>query len=415
MINRRLEKVIVDIKKSEKNLFITGPRQAGKTTLLKELLPVKLDKKLYYLNFDDPDVRTDLHQNAVEKLSRLPGQGIIFDEVQKFPFIFDVIKILIDTQKEKSFLLTGSSRVLMLKNIQESLAGRIGMWTLFPFSFSELFGDNTDIFLDEILHHPETLENPPVRSLDETMERKRRLPVHKLWGGFPVIHNLESDEERFRWLDNYRKTHLEKDVRDLSPGVNIDQVARFLNILAQRTGNILSFSELAKDSGISVSSAHNYMKLLELSYSVSLAQPYFENVSKRLIKSPKLYLLDTGLGRLLTKEFLSPELTGAMYETWVFTELVKWRSARIIPPDIFFYRTLNGLEIDFLVEYGGKKLLPIEVKNRATVTPSDASSLKHFLREHKDQSDTGIIVYTGNEIRKIGDGIYAVPDWMLFT
>jgi uncharacterized protein len=415
MIDRKLEKTILHLNKSEKNLFITGPRQAGKTTLLKELLPTKLDQKLYYLNFDDPDVRMDLRQNPVEKLSQLPGQGIIFDEVQKFPFIFDVIKILIDSQKEKSFFLTGSSQVLLLKNIQESLAGRVGMWTLFPFSFSELISDKTEIFLDEVLENPSMLEDPAILSLDEIRERKRKLPLHKLWGGFPVIYNLENDDERFRWLDNYRKTYLEKDIRDISPGVNTDHISRFLNIIAQRTGNILSFSELAKDCGISFSSAQNYLKLLELSYSISLARPYFENVSKRLIKSPKVYLLDVGLARLMTKEFHSPILSGSMYETWVYTELVKWRSSKTIPPDLYYYRTASGLEIDFIIEYGDRRLLPVEVKNRTSITKSDGTSLRRFLEEHESQAAVGIIVYTGSEITKVSERIYAVPDWILFA
>ncbi|MBN1412770.1 MAG: ATP-binding protein [Spirochaetales bacterium] len=414
MFNRKLEDLIISLSHTEKNLFITGPRQAGKTTLLKELLPQKLKKEFYYLNFDDPEIRVELRKSTVAKLKELPGEGIIFDEVQKFPFIFDAIKVLIDTQKEKSFYLTGSSQIFMLKNIQESLAGRVGRWTLFPLSFSELCGETSGLFIDRIINDPTILREYPGKSIDIITQRKALLSRHKRWGGFPAFQQYKKEEERYRWLENYRKTYIEKDIRDLSPGADLEHITLFMNIIAQRTGNILSLTEMSKACGISITAVRNYLKLLELSYSVALLRPYSKNTSKRLIKSPKAYLTDTGLAGIITKEFRSQNPSGAMYETWVFCELLKWQSAKIIPPNLWFYRTSAGMEIDFIVEYDGKRLLPIEVKNRDIVDKGDGSALKRFLEEFRDIAETGIIIYTGNEIREIREGIFAVPDWVMF-
>ncbi|OFY26936.1 MAG: hypothetical protein A2X09_15130 [Bacteroidetes bacterium GWF2_43_11] len=272
-----------------------------------------------------------------------------------------------------------------MEKIPESLAGRVGLWTMYPLSFSPL----------------------------EIQDQKQLLSNHQLWGGYPAVHNLENSEIKYRWLSKYKKTYLEKDVRDIKASVDIKNITRFQNVIAHRTGNLLSYTDVARDCGISVTTAQNYMKLFELTFQVHLLMPYYQNHTKRMIKSPKLYFLDTGLINVITGQY-NQELSGNVYETWVFTELLKWSSTKTIPPELFFYRTSAGFEIDFIIKHSGNKLLPIEVKNTKKPFASDVTPLKKFIAEHPDHADRGILVYPGDEIIKFASNIWAIPDRMLF-
>jgi uncharacterized protein len=414
MIQRKIENIILKIYNTEKNIFITGARQAGKTTLLKELLPLTLKQEAYYLNFDSPDLRLELKNNAIDKINRIKSNFFIFDEVQKMPEIFDVIKYLIDSNKDKHYFLTGSSQILMLKNIQESLAGRIGFWNLYPLSYSELIHHHSQIYLDQFFDDLNYKPDYPAVSLDEIKNQKNIINKHKLWGGYPAVWNIEDDDFKYRWLENYKKSYLEKDIRDLSPGIDLEYITKLINLITHRTANILSLSDLARDCTLSVTTVKNYLKLFELTYQLYFLKPYYENQTKRMIKSPKIYFLDTGLARVINQEIYQNELSGPMYETWIMTELIKWQSLKIIPPEIYYYRTQAGLEIDFLIKFKKDYFIPIEVKNKKNISPSDIHSLKRFIKENNETTLKGILVYPGDEIVQMEEKIFAIPDWILF-
>ncbi|MCD6122073.1 MAG: ATP-binding protein [Spirochaetales bacterium] len=415
MFKRRLEISIIKFYNSETNLLITGPRQAGKTTLLSKLIPQDLGKKFYYITFDNPDTRLELATDAFRKLEGINTEILIFDEIQKMPEILDLIKLFIDTNNRRHHYLTGSAQVLLLKKIQESLAGRIGIWNLYPLSLYETLNFKTSQFLDLLLKKREnTLKKNFTVSIDKSEHITKNLDIIQRWGGFPAVWNLKSDEERYRWLLNYKKTYLDKDIRELSNGTDILRLTRFINILADRSGNILSLSDIARDTGVSVTTSKNYIRLLELSYQIYLLKPYFENSSKRFIKSPKVFFLDSGLLRVISGTAQQDKLSGSEYETWVFTELLKWISAKAIPPEIFYYRTSGGFEIDFLLRYNGL-LFPIEVKNRGEIHSADISRLKRFKAEYREKCGPGIVVYTGRQVISFNNDIYAVPDRVLFT
>ena len=322
----------------------------------------------------------------------------------------DSVKQLIDTNRSRHHYLTGSAQVLLLKSIQESLAGRIGIWSLYPLSLFETLGTDRKPFLDLFIESgKKAIEDYVTPSIKRLQHIKKNILISSRWGGFPVVWSLDSDDERYRWLSNYKRTYLDKDIRELSGRTDILSLAKFINILSERSGNILSLSDAARDTGVSVTTAGNYIRLLELSYQVHLLKPYYENSTKRFIKSPKIYFLDNGLLRVISGNYHKTTLSGKEYETWIFSELIKWISAKAVPPEIFYYRTSGGMEIDFLLKY--KELLyPIEVKNRERIHKSDISGIKRFKNEYGNRCGPGIIVYPGSEIIYFDTDIYAVPD-----
>ncbi len=410
MYKRRLQNVISNIYGSDKNIIITGARQIGKSTLLEVLLAESLYKDNFsYISFDNPDTRDFFSSNAVEKLSAENKKVLILDEVQKFPRIFDSVKVLIDRNKKNHHFLTGSSQLMLLKSVQESLAGRVSLFAMYPFALSEMFDDRTEIFLDK-LFEKNWEQQIPILSLSQKNIVDKAIIQHQCWGGYPEVINSEDIGRKQRWLSNYKNTYLEKDVRDLKYSIEIEKITKFLNIIADRSAQIYSYSEVARDCGISVTSANNYTKLLQISYQIHLLQPYYSNISKRLIKAPKMYFTDTGLLRTILKN-TEKDLTGKEYETWVFSELIKWQSIKNIQPELYYYRTAAGLEIDFIIKYKNK-ILPIEVKMKDKINRVDVKSLKLFMEQYK--LDFGIVVYRGDSVENVAKNIFAIPDKVLF-
>lgn len=412
MFPRKLTHIIKTNLDSEPHLVITGARQVGKSTLLTKILPESLATNIAVHNFDDPDLRITLQNDPISKLSANKADLVIFDEVQKMPSIMDSIKYLIDNHMIRHCFITGSSQLLLMKNIQESLAGRIALWPMYPLAFSELLTDRAEIFLDKIIA-TKTLSQPPY-SPNAIKNQKTILETHKRWGGYPAVHNIKNDELKFRWLDNYKKTYIEKDIRELTPGANLELITKFLNISALRSGQLLSISDLARDCQVSVTTAQNYLHLFELTYQIHLLKPYHQNQTKRMIKSPKIYFMDTGLINIITRQYYLTEIPGNIYETWVFTELLKWASLKAIPPELFFYRTAAGFEIDFLIKQIDGSLIPIEVKSNKKLSPKDFSPIKKFLLEFPQQTDIGMIIYPGDEIIEYTSNIWAIPDRLIF-
>ncbi|MBS4062574.1 MAG: DUF4143 domain-containing protein, partial [Bacteroidetes bacterium] len=235
---------------------------------------------------------------------------------------------------------------------------------------------------------------------------------HQKWGGYPEVWLRHGKAEKINWLRDYRKTYMERDIGDVGQVADIDLFVLAQKILCLRTAQILSLSEIARDIALSVNTIKRYVSLLTATFQCCLLQPYFENTSKRLIKSPKIYFTDPGLIRIIGGEDGIGH--GAAYETWVFTEFLKWKQIQPVEPEMFFYRTSSGMEVDFILK-GEGVLLPIEVKAADRVSAVDSRSIGAFMSEHKKAAPFGIIVYRGKEAGEVNKNIWAIPDWLLFA
>lgn len=327
---------------------ITGPRQSGKTTLARHVLAGKP-----YVNLEELDQREYAVADARGFLAQFP-EGAILDEVQHVPALFSYLQALVDADSRRGrFVLTGSQQFGLRDGIAQSLADRVGLLELLPFALNEL---------------PRTAQ---ASSLAE-----------ELWRGFyPRIHSEGIPPPV--WLSDYTNTYLERDVRRLINVRDLSAFQRFLRMCAARTGQLLNLSALAADCGITHNTAREWLSVLEASYIVYLLRPYHRNFGKRLVKTPKLYFLDTGLATWLANikrpdEVALGNLRGPLFETLVVGEILKWRLNRRLDKEIYFWRDSNGYEIDVVIEQG-ETLLPIECKAGETIAGDWFPPLERFL------------------------------------
>lgn len=417
-IERSITDKIISRFQQRRVIAITGARQTGKTTLCKNIIPAAVDKPFKYYTFDDPDERIRFKNSAIRILENVKEPVIILDEIQKIPEIFDPLKYLIDKEgQNKKFIITGSSQILLIKGIKETLSGRVSLFNLYPLSFSEVNQRQGKlIFLNRIIEQKgifkkdtEEINLTPSDKLRYLLNTRDKLLE---WGGYPAIWRMDNDDkgiEKISWLKDYRKTYLERDVPDVGSFTNPEAFILTQKLLALRTGQILSISEIAKEAGVAVNTVKRYIYILGATFLCFLLNPYFNNTSKRLVKSPKIYFPDNGLNKVIAGE--NGISKGAEYETWIFSELLKWKELQDIEPEIYFYKSASGLEVDFIIKAKGF-LLPIEVKSAQKVSYADGRSIESFLKEYK--IPLGIIVYQGKEITEIRKNVFAVPDWLLF-
>ena len=396
-------------------IILTGARQTGKTTLVRRQYP-----ELRYINLDAPENREALRAIPSAAWARDVGNAVI-DEGQKEPAIFEKIKYAYDEGKISFSLILGSSQILLLKRIRETLAGRAAIYELWPLMMSEIF------------HNARDQKIPPPPLIDRLFEKSSLGSIFKdipsilidkeenlvrdgenyllRWGGMPALLGL-SEEERWKWLRDYEYTYLERDLSDLARLDDLEPFKKFQKLSALRSAKLLHYSELARDSSISVDTARRYLEYLRLSYQVVLLQPYHKNITSSVIKTPKLYWLDVGLLRQLGGS--RSELAGEIYETMVVGELVKWIRTKQRNAEIYFYRTRSGLEIDILMETAGG-MIGVEIKSGEVIGASDFRSLKEIAKALGNLWRGGLVVYRGNRIEKIADPhIWAVPSRRLF-
>ena len=403
----------------ERLIVITGARQTGKTTLCENILPEMLGVPATYITFDDPDERFRFQRAAISILESIETPLIVLDEVQKIPSLFDPLKYVVDKQKKadikKTFILTGSSQLLLMKRIKETLSGRAALFHLYPFSFAEALGARKIPLLTQIWQE-KTITNKHLKQFNAVPSGAIRHAInirdeHQTWGGYPPVWMKKAKEDKINWLKDYRKTYLDRDIFDVGQVADIDTFAAAQKMLCLRTGQILKISEVARDLSLSVNTIKRYIHLLSMSFHCYALPPYYENIGKRFIKSPKIFFPDMGLNKVILGD--AAISGGASYETWVFFELIKWKQLQPIEPDIFFYRTAAGLEIDFLI-CGEGIIAPVEVKFSEKASYADARHLEVFMREHKRIVPFGIVIYRGREFKEIRQNIWAVPDWYLF-
>lgn len=404
-------------KSTRKRLVIlTGARQTGKTTLAKLCYP-----GLRYINFDSPENREVIRAVPAALWGKDVGNAVV-DEAQKEPVVFDKIKYAYDEGAISFSILLGSSQILLLKKIRESLAGRVSIYEMWPLLMSEISRDNDragtlSLPLVDSLFTKSDLNTifKAIPSVLFDAEAGARYAAEKYlldWGGMPAILPL-SPEDKWKWLKDYEYTYLERDLADLARLDDLEPFRKFQKLASLRSGKLLNYSEIARDASVSVDTAKRYLEYLRLSYQVALLQPYYKNITSSVIKSPKLYWIDIGLLRQLSG--FRGELSGEIYETMVVGELLKWIKTAQKEAEVYFYRTRSGLELDLLVqdEHG---IIGMEIKSRQIIAPSDLTPIKTVASGLGKSWRGGIVIYQGKEIKKIGEpDIWAVPSHRLFT
>jgi len=358
-IKRTLTQAIKDTSDSFKVLMLTGPRQVGKTTLLQEVQKSSRS----YVTLDDLGVRLAAQQDPAGFLDRL-SLPVLIDEVQYAPDLFSYIKMVVDKEKKAGmFWLTGSQQFEMMKNVTESLAGRVAILNLQGISLSEEQGRANDA---PFLPTPELMKS-----------RKKANPLsateayHIIWrGSYPdVVTQNGKNWERF--YSSYISTYIQRDVREYLDIKDTAAFHKFMQIAAARTGQLINYSDMARDVGTSETTIKTWLNVLHTSGIITLLQPYFNNHTKRLVKTPKLYFMDTGLCAYLTGWLNADVLergamSGAMLETWVVSEILKSYIHHGRTPRIYFYRDKDKREVDIIIEENGT-LYPIEIKKTASI------------------------------------------------
>lgn len=378
MIERLLQPRLLDLATRYPILTLTGPRQSGKTTLSRMAFP-----DLPYVSLENPAQREFAQEDPIAFLARY-REGAIIDEVQRVPQIFSYLQGMVDEDPRPGrFLLTGSQNLALVDAVTQSLAGRTTLTELLPLS------------LAEVRRFPD-----PLPDLDTL-----------LWqGGYPRIY--ERHFPAHEWLADYIATYVERDVRQLLKVGDMLLFQTFLRLCASRTGQILNLSSLANDCGITQPTARAWLSVLEASYIVFRLPPFFANLGKRLIKSPKLYFQDTGLAATLLNiespaQLATHPLRGNLFETWVVSEVAKAHLHRGRRPRLSFYRDSGGLEIDLVLEKGADLML-VEIKSAQTPSSQPFSAFERFAETLTGQEApriaSRVIVYAGSESQQRSRG-----------
>ena len=402
-IKRQLENEVIKASKNYPVVMVCGQRQVGKSTMLNHIK--EADRK--YVTFDDINARR-LAETDVGLFFETYGTKLLIDEFQRVPSILLEMKRIVDEKALKGednsgmFWLTGSQKFQMMQNVSESLAGRVAVFDMASLSNAEIEGRDVQCF------------SPEIKRLKEVAKTVTKKDIHQIYrdifrGGMPKL--ITSDIDRDRYYADYVNTYLERDIKDLSQVGKLSEFYDFLVLIAARTAQELKYDELAKAIGVSAPTIKNWVSILERSGVITILRPYASTLSRRLVKTPKLYFMDTGLCAYLcrwpTAETLeNGAMDGAFLETYVVTEIIKSYYNSGKQPDLYYYRDIDKKEIDLLIEKGDK-LYPIEIKKAKNPTHSD----KNFdvLKVFKKQIEPGIILCMSDELIPYSRNVWYCP------
>jgi len=366
-VDRTVGKVLKDLAKKYPVLTLTGPRQSGKTTICRLVF-----SDLPYANLEDPETREFAQTDPKGFLRRFP-KGAVIDEIQRVGTLTSYIQVLVDDPHFKgTFVLTGSRNFAVRSSVDQSLAGRTALVTLLPFSYEELSTKWPNFSINDLLYH----------------------------GFYPRIHDKALNPTQC--LADYGSTYVERDLRQLSLIRDLTSFQRFLGLCAGRIGQLLNYESLANDTGVSHATVREWISLLEASYIAFRLPPFYRNISKRLIKSPKLYFYDVGLAAYLMgidspSQISTHPLRGMLFENLIVCEVLKFFQHRGRRPGLLFYRDSNGIEVDLLVPHG-PHFLPLEIKSAETITSDFFKGLRRF-KEDVGEPAQGALVYGGSDRR----------------
>jgi predicted AAA+ superfamily ATPase len=387
MYKRSIDSILKEALEISPAVLISGARQVGKSTLA-----LKINEQ--YRVFDNLNDRQSAQTDPLGYIQSLP-KPITLDEIQKVPHILESIKIDIDKKRiNGSYLLTGSANVLDMKAARDTLAGRIIEIQMLPLSQKEIQGKPDENIID-------ILFKSGISTLKKTNILHDDVLDAIVNGGYPEIQKIQSIRGKSLWYSSYISTYVERDIRDVGELRDISAFIRFYNIIAPRSCGLVNKSDLANDALLSEATVSNYLSMLEMIYQISLLKPYSSNISKRFIKSSKLYMSDSGiLSHLLDvsnkNELLNSDKKGDIFETFVYNELKKHISYSITQPQIYHYRTSDNKEIDFILQKG-EKIIAIEVKSSQSIKVDAFKHIIDFQQKSKKEI-LGIVFYTGDEI-----------------
>jgi len=378
MIKRDIESEILKVINKMPVICITGPRQSGKTTLVKQLFG-----EYKYYNLEFPEHRLFAQSDPAGFLSEMDS-GMIIDEIQRVPDLLSSIQYFVDENRSKGkVIITGSQNILLMQSVSQTLAGRVALFTLLPFSISEL--ENT-------VYNEDNYENYLVK------------------GFYPRIY--DENLEATNWLQDYTNTYIERDVRQITSVRDLSLFSSFLQLCAGHTGQIVNYSTLSNNLGVDVNTIKSWLSILETSYIIFLQPPWFKNFNKRLIKSPRLFFYDTGLacnllGIRSTTDYSSHYLKGGLFESFIISELQKHNFNHKLNSKFYFLRDSNGNEIDVIIDLDGH-LKAVEIKSGKTINQDFFKGFR-YLDKHLHFKDIDKYLVYGGENRQEGSREQVLP------
>jgi len=403
---RALKEVIDQVLKDFPVVVLSGARQVGKSTFLQEEFP-----EFKYLSMDDFFI---LEQAKVDPVSLWKDvDKVIIDEAQKVPEIFSAVKFTVDrTRRKKKFILLGSSDLLLMKNITESLAGRAIYLEMYPLTIGEITENFTNFLNFKTLFE----ENLELNQLKQPLFIPKPIEYYLIKGFMPPLLYVESLQSAILWWESYIKTYLERDLRDFARIESLIDFRKVMSSLAFRCANLINQTEIARDTGISQPTVYRYLNLLEITSIIRRIFPYFPARAKRIIKTPKVFFIDPALAVYLTgyneeKMLQKAREKGVFFENLVFIHLKVNCAISLPKAELYFYRDTSGLEVDFVVEKG-TKIVAFEAKLTDSPSLRDVRNLLKFL-EKFPETLRGVVIHAGEEIKWLHSKILALPWWYL--
>ena len=413
-IARFIENCIIRSLESFPVVYIAGPRQSGKTTLVQHIANTR--HQAQYISFDDLQMLSAAKKDPEGFLRSFNG-NLVIDEIQLAPEIFRPLKIIVDENRNLKnmgigkFLLTGSASVMALPQLSDALVGRMALHNLLPFSTGEIAKNPSKNFIDRIFINKWQFTKLPKYNLLEIIRKS----------SFPELFRITNNSLRYEWCNGYINTILQRDVRSLMEIEKIANLPDMLRILATRTGGLLNENSLSRDTELNHITAKKYRLILEGLFLTQSVSAWSSNLGKRLIKSPKIYISDLNLlAYLLNVNFdnlpkENPVLFGQVLENFVAIELAKQITASETNANIYHYRTAAGQEVDFILEGKENNIIGIEVKSKTKVSDRDFRHLESLQKDLGNKFLQGIVLYNGTDILPFGKDMWAVPFSVLWS